>query len=68
MTPIPNTNERLLRLPAVIEITGLSRTSIYRGITAMGFPKPVKLGRVSAWPASEVHHWVEVCKAERNSR
>ena len=50
----------LLRLPRVIERTGLSRTVIYDRIKAGTFPPPVKLGeRASAWP----EHEVEACNA-----
>ena len=45
----------LLRLPEVIERTGLRRTSIYDRINAGLLPPPVKLGpRASAWPADEI--------------
>lgn len=60
----PNT-DRLLRLPVVKIITGLGRTSIYEAVARNDFPKPVKLGRLSAWPESEVCRWVEARKADR---
>ena len=50
----------LLRLPRVIERTGLSRTVIYDRIKAGTFPPPVKLSeRASAWP----EHEIEACNA-----
>jgi prophage regulatory protein len=49
-----------LRLPRVVERTGLSRSSIYAKAKTGAFPKPVKLGaRTSAWVASEVQEWME---------
>ena len=55
------TAERLLRLPEVIERTGLSRSSLYQRINQGTFPKPIKLGkRASAWPCSEIDQWVEL--------
>lgn len=49
----------LLRLPRVREITGLSRSSIYRLAQAGDFPRPIKLGqRASAWSAEEVQGWI----------
>ena len=49
---------QFLRLPAVLKITGLSRTSIWRQIKAGTFPKPVKLGpRAVGWPASDIEEW-----------
>jgi prophage regulatory protein len=52
--------DRLLRLPNVIAITGMSRSELYRRMAAGTFPMPVKLGiRMSAWPAGEVMSWIE---------
>jgi len=52
-------NARLLRLPDVIRLTGLSRSMIYQLASTQHFPKPVKLGnRVSAWLAREVTEWI----------
>ena len=63
-------SEHLLRLPVVMKLTGLSRPSVYRAISRPvtaggGFPRPVKLGRASAWPASEVQQWIEQRKEAR---
>ena len=44
----------LLRMPDVMRASGLARPTIYRGIRSGLFPKPVKIGRVSAWPVDEV--------------
>jgi len=50
---------QLLRLPAVIDRTGLSRTSIYRHEAAGTFPRRVKLGKhASAWLAADVDRWI----------
>lgn len=50
---------RLLRLPAVVALTGLSRSTLYARAADGRFPKPIKLcTRASAWVASEVEHWV----------
>lgn len=50
---------KFLRLPDVIAITGLSRTSIYR-LQEKGFPSPVKLTeKSSAWLATEIYRWCE---------
>jgi prophage regulatory protein len=49
---------RLLRLAAVKERTGLSRSSIY---AHPDFPRPVKIGaggRAVAWVESEILEWV----------
>jgi len=45
----------ILRLPAVKESTGLSRSTIYLRIEQGVFTKPVSLGgRAVGWPAHEV--------------
>jgi prophage regulatory protein len=46
---------RLLKLPAVCDLTGLRTVSIYGHAKAGLFPPPVKLGeRTSVWPEHEV--------------
>jgi prophage regulatory protein len=67
MRPDPITTDRLLRLRDVMTITRRSRTSIYHSIATASFPRPVKLGRSSAWPESEVQRWIEARKAERGT-
>lgn len=55
-----NSPIQLYRLPAVISLVGLSRSSIYRLMDDGAFPVPVKLGqRAVAWRAADVHAWVE---------
>lgn len=50
---------RLIRLPRVLELTGLSRTTVYRLEKANQFPAHVAIGtRVSAWVESEVQQWI----------
>lgn len=54
------TTLRLLRLPAVIALTGLGRDSIYRLGHAGRFPRPRKLSeRASAWREDEIQEWIE---------
>ncbi|MCP4501771.1 MAG: AlpA family transcriptional regulator [Deltaproteobacteria bacterium] len=49
---------KFLRLPAVLERTGLSRSALYRLVATDDFPAPVKLTkRTSAWVESEVEAW-----------
>jgi prophage regulatory protein len=56
--------QRLLRLEAVKEITGLSRSTIYAD---PNFPRSVKIGeRAVAWVDSEIREWVEARLAERD--
>lgn len=49
----------ILRLPKVLERTGLARTTIYDGIKAGTFPRPVKLGvRAVGWVEADIDAWV----------
>ena len=51
---------RILRLPLVIEKTGLGRASIYAKINEGTFPSPIKISkRASGWLESEVNDWIE---------
>lgn len=51
---------RLLRLPQVIELTGLRRDSIYRLVRAGRFPRQRRLSdRASGWRSDEVAEWIE---------
>lgn len=60
-TPMaPARPPRLLRLPAVMERTGLGKSSVYAGMAAGTFPTPVRLGtRGVAWRESEIDAWVQ---------
>jgi prophage regulatory protein len=53
-----NTPKQFLRLPAVIERVGKSRTAIYRDIQGGTFPAPVRIGaRAVAWDSTEIEQW-----------
>lgn len=67
MSAAPADSDRLLRLPAVQELTGLARATIYKAVVQRSFPRPVKLVRASAWPEVEVRAWIEARKAERSA-
>lgn len=50
---------RFLRLPEVLERTGLSRSTIYVRLEQGLFPRPVSLGaRAVGWIESEVDEWI----------
>lgn len=52
-------SEGLAKLPAVINATGLSRSTIYARVKLGEFPAPVKLGERSvAWPVESVRAWI----------
>jgi len=49
----------LLRLPMVMRITGLARSTIYKLISQNQFPVPIKLStRAVAWLQPEIETWV----------
>lgn len=51
---------KLIKLNAVLAITGLSRSYVYALAQQDLFPKPVKLTeRSSAWVEAEVQEWIE---------
>jgi prophage regulatory protein len=50
----------LVRLPAVLALVGLSRTQIYRLMSAGQFPTPVRISaRSIAWRMAELIAWIE---------
>lgn len=51
---------RIVRLPEVKALTGLSRSTVYERIREGQFPKPVGLGgRNVGWVEGEVTAWIE---------
>ena len=51
---------RILRLPEVVELTGRSPTSIWRGEKAGQFPRRRKLGANSVgWVSTEIEEWIK---------
>ena len=50
--------KKIYRLPEVMEMTGLSRSSIYLRVSTDEFPKPVKIGRRAiGWPEESIIAW-----------
>ena len=51
--------DRILRINAVLEMTGLSRSTLYRKIERGVFPKQIKLSeRCAGWRQSAVNAWM----------
>jgi prophage regulatory protein len=58
--PIGDTPRVLARLPVVLDVTGLGRSTIYRWIADGSFPPPVRLGpRAVAWRWSDLDRWTQ---------
>ncbi|TFW16041.1 AlpA family transcriptional regulator [Massilia arenosa] len=54
-----SSDERLLRLPEVLKICGMSRSSLYQAIQEERFPRPLRLNaRSAAWLKSDIDHWL----------
>lgn len=50
--------KKMYRLPEVMDMTGLSRSSIYLRVSTDEFPKPVKIGRRAVgWPEDTIIAW-----------
>lgn len=53
----------LLHLPAVMQITGLPRSTIYNLMATEQFPKPLKVSlRAVAWQAADITQWIATRK------
>ena len=52
---------RLLRLPAVVEMTGMSRRTVYRLVREKKFPQPVRVPvpKMSVWPSDKIEQWIQ---------
>jgi len=58
-SPTPPTS-MFLRMPSVVRLTGLGRSTIYRLMNDSKFPRPVKLAeRAVAWRRSNIDRWSE---------
>jgi prophage regulatory protein len=65
--PDTNYNYQLIKLYEVLDMTALSRSSLYALIAKGQFPAPVKIGpRASAWNHSEIADWIDARIAERD--
>ena len=51
---------KILRLPEVMEATGLSRSSIYAFVKQSTFPPPIHIGvRARGWTSESIQEWLE---------
>jgi len=47
-------NERLLRLPQVMDRLGIARSTVYKFVKLGIIPAPIKLGTASVWVESQI--------------
>ena len=51
---------RLIRVPEVLALIGVSRSTLYAMVAEGQFPRPVKIGHRSVgWPARDVQSWLD---------
>ena len=54
-----NLQHKLLRLPQVKTITGLSKSTVYARIAEGTFPKQIPIGpRLVVWVESDIQNWI----------
>ncbi|WP_235580521.1 AlpA family transcriptional regulator [Rhizobacter sp. Root404] len=59
-SPITPPTPKFVRMPTVLQITGLGRSTIYRLIAEKKFPVPVRVGdRAVAWRQVDLDAWSE---------
>jgi len=56
----------LLPLPRVLELTSLSKPSVYRGMRSGNFPSCIKISsRRVAWRLEDIRAWLDKAAASR---
>lgn len=66
-SPIDDSQRQFARLPIVLKLTGLGRSTVYRWIADGSFPAPVRLGpRVVAWRLSDLDRWTQSRRSARH--
>jgi prophage regulatory protein len=62
-------NSEFVRLPQVLYLTGLGKTSIYKLMSNNAFPMPISFGtRRIAWRYNDVRLWIKQKIKERDNR
>jgi prophage regulatory protein len=52
-------NEQLLRIKQVVQLTNISRATIWRWVKAGVFPQPIKItNRVTVWKSSDIQAYI----------
>ena len=51
---------RVLRLPEVVQLTRLSKATIYRLVNSGALPRQIRLGRRAVgWRSDEIQEWLD---------
>ena len=56
------TPDPLLSLPEVLSVIGVAPSTWWAGVASGKFPRPVKSGRRSFWPQSDIAVFIESLK------
>jgi prophage regulatory protein len=60
--------QKILRLPALLEVSGLKRSEIYAQMTEGKFPKSIPLGkRAMGWIEEDIIEWQRARIAARDA-
>jgi predicted DNA-binding transcriptional regulator AlpA len=62
--PLPPTG--FLRLPEVLALIPVGKSTLYAWIASGRFPPPVKLGRCSAWRVEDIRAHIQSVSAEKD--
>lgn len=58
---------RIIRLKAVLEMTGLGRSTLYKKVEEGTFPASVALSeRAVGWVEEEIQNWIKARISDRN--
>ena len=62
---------KVMRLPRVIETTGLAKTTIYKRISDNTFPAQISLGaKAVGWLETDIQNWIQerITQSERTEK
>ena len=61
MTLLQTTGEAvIIKLPEVLALTKISKSTLYRFMESGDFPRPIRLGkRARAWRKEEILEWID---------
>ena len=58
--------DKLLRLPQVMELTGLAKSTVWKWVKEGKLPEPTKLSpRVSVWKQSEIQAFIDSSSVDK---
>ena len=61
--------QTLIRIREVVNMTGISKSQVYRLAGMDAFPKPIRLTAQSvAWVKAEIEQWIQSKIAQRNKQ